>query len=134
MSFEIVSDSDVMKITLRGAFNSLELVKLFEAVQAREMQLARSPHRITDLSAAAGPQLTQTDIIHAVQRIRSVRYLNEHKSAIVAPSLIQYGFARMFQMLNDHPQVVVGVFRDMESAEVWLATKEEQLVSSSGLQ
>jgi hypothetical protein len=32
------------------------------------------------------------------------------------------GFARMFQILNEHPQVTVRIFEDETSARAWIAT------------
>jgi hypothetical protein len=42
------------------------------------------------------------------------------KRALVAPSDIDFGMARMFQLLHDHAPEEVRVFRTMEEAEAWL--------------
>jgi hypothetical protein len=44
------------------------------------------------------------------------------KSAIVAPMPVQVGFARMFQILNDHPQIEVQLFATLAEAEAWLVS------------
>lgn len=46
---------------------------------------------------------------------------NRVKSAIVAQRPVDYGMARMFEMLIQNPQIEVRVFRDGESARQWLA-------------
>jgi hypothetical protein len=43
-----------------------------------------------------------------------------YKSAIVAKDVAHYGFARMYETLNDHPQVVIGIFSDEADAMRWL--------------
>jgi len=42
------------------------------------------------------------------------------KSAIVAATPVQVGYARMFQMLNEHPSVTVEIFGDLPTAVAWL--------------
>ena len=51
------------------------------------------------------------------------RPLNAHvRSALVVAQPVQMGFARMFQILNEHPQVTVRIFEDEMAARVWIAT------------
>jgi hypothetical protein len=38
----------------------------------------------------------------------------------VALTQVQYGFARMFQTLNDNPRIEIEIFGDCESAQRWL--------------
>jgi len=127
MPFEVVTQNQLLLITLRGTFTGQDLMELFASVRAEEEKLPFSPNRLTDLTLARGPELTHYDIARMVGLIKFIRYHNSHKSAIVAPSLLQYGFARMFQMLSTNPQVEVGVFRDMPDAHVWLEAEERQL-------
>jgi hypothetical protein len=42
------------------------------------------------------------------------------KSAIVAATPVQVGYARMLQMMNDHPGVTVEIFDDLPAAIAWL--------------
>jgi len=42
------------------------------------------------------------------------------RSALVADKPIQFGFARMFQMLNDNPRVQIRIFGNLEEAQQWL--------------
>lgn len=126
MPFVITTQGDLLLITLRGAFTGRDLVELFNSVREVEARLPFSPHRLTDLTEATGPAITHHDIAHTVGLMKFIRYHNPHKSAVVAPGLLQYGFARMFQMLNTNPQVEVGVFRDISSARLWFQEAEEK--------
>jgi hypothetical protein len=42
------------------------------------------------------------------------------RSAIVAAKPVHYGFARMFQMLNDNPRVLIRIFGTLPEAQQWL--------------
>ena len=49
------------------------------------------------------------------------RAINEPiRSALVASKPVQFGFARMFQMLNDNPRVQIRIFGSLEEAHQWL--------------
>jgi len=47
---------------------------------------------------------------------------NPFRTALVAVSALQQGYARMFQTLNDHPMITVRVFDSIAAAEAWLDT------------
>ncbi len=42
------------------------------------------------------------------------------KSAIVVNSDLTMGFSRMFQTLNDHPDIDIQIFKTIEDAEDWI--------------
>jgi hypothetical protein len=42
------------------------------------------------------------------------------RAALVACKPIQFGFARMFQMLNDNSRVQIRIFGTLEEAQQWL--------------
>jgi hypothetical protein len=42
------------------------------------------------------------------------------RSALVANRPVQFGFARMFQMLNDNPRIQIRIFGNLEEAQRWL--------------
>jgi hypothetical protein len=78
------------------------------------------PHRLTDLSAVTDVQLTSEEMRHFAARRKALRFANSFRSAIVAVDDLHLGYARMFQILNDHPEITVRVFRDVAAAEAWL--------------
>jgi hypothetical protein len=53
-------------------------------------------------------------------RRRKAPLKNKVKSAIVAPRLDQFGFARMFATLNDNPNIEIQIFNDRDRALEWL--------------
>jgi len=57
------------------------------------------------------------------ERRRTVALQHPIRSAIVAPTPVSFGFARMFQTLNDHPQIAISIFSTVEAAEAWLVSK-----------
>jgi hypothetical protein len=52
---------------------------------------------------------------------RQLRFPNPLKSAIIARNPQHLGYARMFQILNDNPQITIRIFSDETSASRWIA-------------
>jgi hypothetical protein len=76
--------------------------------------------RLTDLSA-----LERIDVgfeeVFALAMKRAQRPIPAPiRSALVAGKPVQFGFARMFQMLNDNPRVLIRIFGSLPEAQQWL--------------
>ncbi|HEX2854014.1 MAG TPA: hypothetical protein VHO24_12310 [Opitutaceae bacterium] len=79
-----------------------------------------SPDRITDMSRVSGITLDFTAMEAFAAKRRNAPLKNRVKSAIVAPQPLQFGFARMYQTLNENRDIVIELFRDEASALQWL--------------
>jgi hypothetical protein len=120
MECAITLEGELLVIRLSGVIRDDDLAELLRQVSEAEARTPVTPNRLTDLT-----ELTELNLTYAgmndVTRLRTaMRFPNNFKSAIVGPRLTQFGFARMFQTLNDHPQIDIQVFRDMDSAREWL--------------
>jgi hypothetical protein len=76
--------------------------------------------RLTDLTA-----LDRIDVgfeeVFALAVKRGERKVSAPiRSALVANRPVQFGFARMFQMLNDNPRIQIRIFGNLEEAQRWL--------------
>jgi len=76
--------------------------------------------RLTDLTA-----LERIDVgfeeVFALAMKRAERTVPAPiRSALVANRPVQFGFARMFQMLNDNPRIQIRIFGNLEEAQQWL--------------
>ena len=103
-------------------FGVLDLKEL-EAITAEVERLEESGtvgDRLTDLS-----ELERIDVgfeeVFAVALKRALRPIRTPiRSALVASKPVQFGFARMFQMLNDNPRIQIRIFDNRPEAEQWL--------------
>jgi hypothetical protein len=121
MTVQISSERHILRVVFADYITRRDMVVATETIAAIETTLPFTPHRLTDASQVTETELAYTDILAFVER-RQVRPLaNPIKSAIVVSKPMQIGFARMFQTLNDHPQIEVQVFDTVEVAEAWLA-------------
>ena len=103
-------------------FGVLDLKEL-EAIAAEVERLEDAGtvgDRLTDLS-----ELERIDVgfeeVFAVALKRALREIRTPiRSALVASKPVQFGFARMFQMLNDNPRIQIRIFGSLQEAEQWL--------------
>jgi len=63
-----------------------------------------------------------TDVSAFAKRRRLQDARNAIRTALVARRPVELGFARMWQTMNDLPDVTVEIFEDEESARSWLAS------------
>lgn len=121
MPFAIDTSGPIMRITFSGTFTNEELMELAQEADRIERSLHVAPHRMTDLRPITRAEITFRGMLAFVQERLRVTFPNSFKSAIVANDVVHYGFARMFEILNDHPQIVIGIFADDADAMRWLS-------------
>ncbi len=120
MPYTIRVEGNVITFRPHGTVTSEDLRRSLMDVEAIEAAYERTPDRITDLSAC-DTALWSFDVIEELAaRRRAAQLKNTVRSAIYAPTDLQFGFSRMFQILNDNPRIQVEVFRDLAEAEAWL--------------
>ena len=86
----------------------------------------RSRDQLIDLTDVTQDDLTGANIEQTAYQHRR-RLQNPVRLAFAAPNLLDYGMVRMFQILNEHPDVHIGVFHTLAEAEAWLASGGKEL-------
>lgn len=125
MPFHMTSEPAFFLVAFFDPLTRHDLQAAADAIAAIEGTLPLTPHRLTDLRQVSETELTYADMLAFVERRKTRRLANPIKSAIVASRPVQMGFARMFQILNDHPQIEVQVFDTMAEARAWLIADTE---------
>jgi len=120
MPYEIRFAGELMTIRFIGAVTAHDLRTLLGEIEAIEAAHPLAPHRISDLSECDTADLSFPLMEELAARRRATVLRNSVKSAIIAPSPVQFGYSRMFQSLNDNPRIVLEVFRERPAAESWL--------------
>jgi hypothetical protein len=103
MPYTITIEPTFLRIVVSGAVTNRELQLFADDLVAIEVPCAITPRRLADLSAM--PYLTYPAIHALVERRKAQPVANLIKSALVARRPIHFGLARMFQTLNEHPQI-----------------------------
>ena len=120
MSYALRMEGGTLRVEFSGTFTNEDLSRGAFDVAELEDSSASTPHRIADLRPVERLEIDFTGVFTLAVARRSRRFKNPFKSAIVAPDLVRYGFARMFQTLNDHPQIVIAIFEKEADAVSWL--------------
>jgi hypothetical protein len=121
MPFSISSADGVLRITLSGTLTPEALVRMADALTEAEAAAAVCPHRVTDLTGLVRFEVGFDEMFQLARRRREMAPANPIRSALVACTPVQLGFARMFQTLNDHPRITMRIFPDLDGALAWLA-------------
>lgn len=111
----------MLLLVFTGEITSEDIQRLAADILELERRLPVIPHRLTDLRPASAMLVSFPDIL-ALARIRKEQiFPNCFRSALLVDTPVQMGYARMFQNLNDHPQIALQVFTDEAEARAWLA-------------
>lgn len=122
MAYEISFDGPLLVISLWGTLSAAELDAIVDDVLALEQGGTNTPNRLIDLRDVSDATVGYVEVAHIASRSRVRPLARRLRSAILVAQPVQFGYARMFQMLNDHPQVTISIFDDEASARGWLVS------------
>ena len=123
MPIVIRRNGDLLEVTFSGKVATADLLKGAREMAEVEAREPVTPARLNDLSG-----ITEIDVNFAsMQQFADLReksrLKNPTRSAIVAPSTLQFGFARMYQTIQANPHLAVEIFRTRADALAWLQQK-----------
>jgi hypothetical protein len=121
MAFDVEMAGSYMRIRLYDTLTDADLRGLAEAVIVIEAPLTTTPSRVADLSGLTRLEVGYNGVDALAQRRRDIRVKGTSRTALVVANDMQFGVARMYQTLNDHPKITTEIFRDLESALAWVA-------------
>jgi hypothetical protein len=120
MSYALKMEGRILRVEFSGTFSNQDLSRGAIDMAEFEESTAVIPHRIADLRPVDRVEIDFVGVFALAEARRRRRFQNPFKTAIIATDVVRYGFARMFQTLNDHPQIVIAIFGDEKEALLWL--------------
>lgn len=120
MPCEISFEGETLRIDFVDVVTNQDFTDAAARVEELEVQGPVVPHRISDLSRTTGLNFGFPVLFAFTERRKTMRFRNTFKSAIIATRTVHVGVARMFQTLNQHPQITIEIFPDLASAQAWL--------------
>lgn len=120
MSFQLTQESTFVRLAFWDLVVPQDLYSAMRELEALEARVSPVPNRLIDLSGLTDSDVTGEDVHAVAERRLARRFPNRFKSALVASRPAQVGYARMFQMFNDHPDITLEVFASSELAIRWL--------------
>ena len=119
MPFEISDEGNFHSARLFGVLDRVGLDAVTQEVERLE-DAGALKDRLTDLTAVDRIDVGFEEVFALAQRRAHRRVASPIKSALVVNRPVQFGFARMFQMLNDNPRIQIRIFGTVEEAAQWL--------------
>jgi len=104
-----------------GVFTGAELNHLATAAEIAEASCPIALDRITDLTAVQRFEMGFRDIFNFAIRRSAQRFPRVVKSAIIVQEPVQLGIARMYEALNENPQIELRIVRSLSEAKAWFA-------------
>ena len=120
MPYRVVLDGPIVRISLSGTLSVADMVSVGSETEEIERTLGRIPDRIVDLSYVVATGFAFEAAMTIARLRREKLFPNAFRSAIVAPTHEVVGFARIFQVLSNNPQIEVQLFTTLGEAEEWL--------------
>ena len=121
MPFELTTPGTVLFARVFGVFTARELNRLATAAEIAESTHAVPLDRVTDLTAVERFEVGFREIYGFAIRRSAQRFSRVVKSAIVVQEPVQLGIARVYDALNENPQIQVRILRSVPEAQEWFA-------------
>jgi hypothetical protein len=113
MPFELTTPGAVLFARVFGVFTAPELNHLASVAEIAEASHPVSLDRITDLTAVERFEVGFREIYYFAIRRSAQRFSRVVKSAIVVQEPKQLSIARLYEALNENPQIQIRILRSV---------------------
>ena len=120
MAHNISFDGPLLMIRLFGTLTPEDLDAIGHEVIAIEQDGTHTPPRLTDLRDVTETAVGYLEMAKLAARSRVRPLASPIRSAMLVAQPVQLGYARMFQILNEHPKVTIRIFDDEAEAREWV--------------
>ena len=121
MAYHIDTQQKIWRITFSGTMTNRDLHELLNDARELEKDKQIVPNRIADLRQLETIEVGFSEMSSMAAARRNHPLPNTIKTAILTKGPVQFGIARMFQMLLEHPKIQVQVFSEEQDALMWLS-------------
>jgi len=125
MAYEFTIQAEYLHLQFSGQLTVEELSIGAKLLDEADATAGAAMHRLTDISGVKDISINFAAMQDFAEKRSAVKHKNQVRSAIVAKTPVQYGCARMFQMLSKQPGIMFAVFGDTASALLWISGASE---------
>jgi hypothetical protein len=125
MPFELTTPGAILFARVFGVFTAPELNHLADEAEIVEASQPIALDRITDLTAVERFEVGFQEIFYFAIRRSAQQFSRVVKSAIIVQDPVQFGFARMYEILNKNPQIRIRILRSVTEANGWFADTKD---------
>src|SRR5262249_49328737 len=121
MPFEFTTPGAILFARVFGVFTAPELNHLADEAEIAEAAHLVALDRITDLTAVERFEVGFREIYYFAIRRSAQQFSRVVKSAIIVQEPVQFGIARIYEALNENPQIRIRILRSVTEAAGWFA-------------
>jgi hypothetical protein len=121
MQYTVEALERLWRITLSGPLADRDLLELQRLIMEIDESTSVAPNLLIDLRALSHMDFDYRTVSDLARALGNRSLTNIERVALLAAIPIQYGFARMFQMLSENRHVEVRVFENENNALDWLS-------------
>jgi len=125
MGYEFTLKEGYVHVQFSGQLTVDDLSAAARRLDEADATAASALHRLTDISGVENISIDFAAMQDFAEKRSAVTHKIQVRSAIVAQTPVQYGCARMFQMLSKQPGIKFAVFSEMSSALHWISGKAD---------
>jgi hypothetical protein len=121
MSYSIDTTTKFIRVIYEGTLDNNDIQGVLRdglLTDGKELKLI---NRIEDMRKLKGTKIGFDELMGLTENLRTIQLPHIVKSAILTSNTLQYGMARMFQTILEHPQMKVKIFSNEEEAYTWLS-------------
>jgi hypothetical protein len=121
MSYSIDTCTEFIKVTYTGTLNNEDIHGVLRDGLKTDGKKLKMINRLEDMRKLKGIKIGFEDLMGFTENIRTIQLTQIVKTAILTGNPLQYGTARMFQSILEHPQMKIQIFSNEEEANNWLS-------------
>jgi len=120
MSYSIDKTTEFIKVTYWGSLTNDDIQAVTK--YALNNNVIDFINRIEDMRKLDSVNLGFKELSGFTQNLRTLQLPRIVKTAILTNGPLQYGIARMFQIILDHPKMKIEIFSNEEEAYKWISS------------
>jgi hypothetical protein len=121
MSYSIEINDRLIRVTYGDTLDNTDIQGVLKDALIMNDKESSPTNRIEDMRALKGSKVGFDALSGFTENIRNIQLSQAVKSAILTSNTLQFGIARMFQSILEHPQIRVKIFSNEEEAYNWLS-------------
>jgi hypothetical protein len=118
MPYSIEKIPGLIKVTYWGTLNKEDVLGVID--HSFNGKVTDNSDRIEDMRNLHSVQTGYADLIEVTKQLHGLQLPRTVKTALLTSNALQYGVARMFQSILDHPQMKLEIFTNEKEAMNWL--------------
>jgi hypothetical protein len=122
MPFTVEKSTQLIRVTYTGTLDNKDITGVLQDSLTMEGSELNLINRLEDMRNLRGIKIGFDDLMEFTKNLRVIQLPKVVKSAILTGNPLQYGIARMFQTILEHPQMNIKVFSNEEEALRWIST------------